>query len=73
MPIFLGLQHFKDGISKVKQWSQGDHKQLQHILLGALIGATADTAVVCAGCTLLDFIYLTQYQSHMDETLLALQ
>ena len=73
MPISLGLQHFKDGISKVKQWSEGDHKQLQHIFLDVLIGATADTAIVCAGCILLDFIYLAQYKLHMNETLLTLQ
>ena len=37
------------------------------------MGATADPVVVGAGCCLLDFIYLAQYQSHTDETLLTLQ
>ena len=73
MPIFPGLRHFKDGISKIKQWTGSDHKQLQRIFVSALVGATADPVIVRAGCCLLDFIYLAQYQSHTDETLLALQ
>ena len=73
MPYFSGLRHFKDGISKIKQWTGTDHKQLQRVFVGALIGAIPDPAVVKAGRCLLDFIYLAQYESHTDETLQCLQ
>ena len=73
MPSFPGLRHFKDGISKIKQWTGADHKQLQRVFVGALVGAVPDPAVVKAGRSLLDFIYLAQYHSHTDETLRALQ
>ncbi|KAI5990101.1 hypothetical protein EDD15DRAFT_2170625 [Pisolithus albus] len=73
MPVFSGLRHFKDGISKVKQWTGADHKQVQRIFLAALVGAAPHPDVIKAGSCLLDFIYLAQYQSHTDRTLAALQ
>ncbi|KAI5990752.1 hypothetical protein EDD15DRAFT_2170053, partial [Pisolithus albus] len=39
MPEFSGLCHFKEGISKVKQWTGTDHKQVQHVFLAALVSA----------------------------------
>ncbi|KAG9309129.1 hypothetical protein JVU11DRAFT_10835, partial [Chiua virens] len=36
MPVYSGQHHFKDGISKIKQWTGGEHKQLQHVFIGAL-------------------------------------
>jgi len=69
MPIFPGLRHFKEGISKIKQWTGADHKHLQCVFVGALVGATTDLAIIKSGQSLLDFIYLAQYQSHTDETL----
>ncbi|KAI6027784.1 hypothetical protein BKA83DRAFT_4462512 [Pisolithus microcarpus] len=62
-----------EGISKVKQWTGTDHKQVQHIFLAALVGAVPHPDVIKAGSNLLDFIYLAQYQSHTDHTLVALQ
>ncbi|KAI6040960.1 hypothetical protein EDC04DRAFT_2879042 [Pisolithus marmoratus] len=73
MPVFPGLRHFKEGISKVKQWTGADHKQVQCVFLVALVGAAPHPDVIKAGSNLLDFIYLTQYQSHMDCMLAALQ
>ncbi|KAI5990447.1 hypothetical protein EDD15DRAFT_2170319 [Pisolithus albus] len=73
MPMFSGLRHFKDGISKVKQWTGADHKQVQRVFLAALVGAAPHPDVIKAGSSLLDFIYLAQYQSHTDRTLVALQ
>ncbi|KAI6102035.1 hypothetical protein EDD16DRAFT_1696689 [Pisolithus croceorrhizus] len=73
MPEFSGLHHFKEGISKVKQWTGTDHKQVQHVFLAALVGAAPHLDVIKAGSSLLDFIYLAQYQSHMDCMLDALQ
>ncbi|KAI6020400.1 hypothetical protein BKA83DRAFT_4464679 [Pisolithus microcarpus] len=73
MPVFLGLRHFKEGISKVKQWTGADHKQVQRIFLAALVGAAPHLDVIKAGSNLLDFIYLAQYHSHTDRMLVALQ
>ncbi|KAI6106268.1 hypothetical protein EDD16DRAFT_1695558 [Pisolithus croceorrhizus] len=73
MPAFSGLRHFKEGISKVKQWTGTDHKQVQRIFLAALVGTAPHLDVIKAGCNLLDFIYLAQYQSHTDCTLVVLQ
>ncbi|KAI6011644.1 hypothetical protein EDC04DRAFT_2958726 [Pisolithus marmoratus] len=67
------LPHFKEGISKVKQWTGADHKQAEHVFLTALVGAAPHPDVIKAGSNLLDFIYLAQYQSHTDFTLVALQ
>ena len=73
MPIFLGLRHFKDGISKIRQWTGADHKELQRVFIGGLVGITMDRCVLCAACSLVDFFYLAQYKSHMDATLKALK
>ncbi|KAI6016622.1 hypothetical protein BKA83DRAFT_4473351 [Pisolithus microcarpus] len=67
------LHHFKEGISKVKQWTGADHKQVERVFLAALVGAVPHPDVIKAGSNLLDFIYLAQYQSHTDFTLVALQ
>ncbi|KIK17766.1 hypothetical protein PISMIDRAFT_110808, partial [Pisolithus microcarpus 441] len=73
MPVFLGLCHFKEGISKAKQWTGTDHKQVQCTFLTALVGTAPHPDVIKAGSSLLDFIYLTQYQSHTDHMLVTLQ
>lgn len=73
MPFHPGLRHFKEGISPIKQWTGADHKQLQRVFVSALVGTTPHHDVINAGRSLLDFIYLAQYHSHTDETLLALQ
>ena len=73
MPIFPGVRHFKDGISKIKQWTGPDHKQLQRVYIGGLVGMATERRVLHAACSLIDFIYLAQYQSHTDETLNGLK
>lgn len=73
MPIFPGLRHFKSGISKIRQWTGADHKQLERVFIGGLIGIATEPRVLSAASSLIDFIYLAQYQSHTDETLDALQ
>ena len=60
-------------MSTVKQWTASDHKQVKQVFIGALIGAITELQVLQAACSLIDFIYLVQYHSHMDHTLLALQ
>ncbi|KAF8545975.1 hypothetical protein OG21DRAFT_1479733 [Imleria badia] len=73
MPVFPGLRHFKKGISTVKQWTATNHKQLERVFIGTLVGTGAEPCVMQAACSLIDFVYLTQYQSHTDHTLTALQ
>ncbi|KAF8449495.1 hypothetical protein L210DRAFT_3609699 [Boletus edulis BED1] len=73
MPYFPGLRHWKRGISKVKQWTGSDHKQLQRVFVTALIGAIPHQDVIKASCALIDFIHIAQFQSQMDDTILALQ
>ncbi|KAI6107419.1 hypothetical protein EV401DRAFT_1892049, partial [Pisolithus croceorrhizus] len=46
---------------------------VQRIFLAALVGTAPHLDVIKAGCNLLDFIYLAQYQSHTDCTLVVLQ
>ena len=73
MPIFLGLRHFKNRILTVKQWTAADHKQLECVFIGALVGAITEPHVLQATCCLIDFVHLAQYHSHTDDTLMALQ
>jgi hypothetical protein len=58
MPIIPDLQHFKDGISKIRQWTGADHKQLQQVFIGGLIGITTNHCVLHAACSLVDFFIL---------------
>jgi hypothetical protein len=73
IPIFPGLQHFKNSISQIRQWTSADHKQLQRVFIGGLIGTATDHCALHAACSLVDFIYLAQYQSQTDKTLKALK
>ncbi|KAF9237171.1 hypothetical protein BU15DRAFT_49017 [Melanogaster broomeanus] len=65
---YAGLHHFKKGISKCKQWTGADQKELQWVFLGVIAGAV-DSRVLGAVCGVLDFIYYAQYQSHTEATL----
>jgi len=73
MLIFSGLHHFKKGISTIKQWTAGDHKQLERVFIGILVGTNAEPHVQQATCSLVDFVHLAEYCSHRDDTLAALQ
>ncbi|KAF8549637.1 hypothetical protein OG21DRAFT_1478799 [Imleria badia] len=73
MPIHPGLRHFKEGISKITQWTGADNKQLQRVFVTVLVGTTPNHDVVRASRALLDFISLAQYRSHTDNTLRGLQ
>ena len=39
MPGYPGLQHFKNGISFVSQWTGREHKEMQRIFVSLLAGA----------------------------------
>jgi len=73
MPIFPGLRHFKNRISTVRQWTAADHKQLERVFVGVLVGAIMEPRVLQAARCLIDFVHLAQYHSHTDVTLAALQ
>ncbi|KAF8120405.1 hypothetical protein EV363DRAFT_1407675 [Boletus edulis] len=68
MTSYAGLRHFKKGISKRKQWTGGDQKELERVFVGVIAGAV-DHRVITAARALLDFISYSQYQSHTDDTL----
>ncbi|KAG1821369.1 hypothetical protein EV424DRAFT_1472331 [Suillus variegatus] len=68
MTLYSGLQHFKKGISKWKQWTGANYRELQRVFLGVIAGAV-DNQILAAVCGVLDFIYYAQYQTHMDVTL----
>jgi hypothetical protein len=68
MTPYAGLRHFKKGISKRKQWTGADQKELQRVFLGVIAGAV-DERVLAATRGILDFIYYAQYQSHTEASL----
>ncbi|KAI9459004.1 hypothetical protein HD554DRAFT_2207041 [Boletus coccyginus] len=72
MSIFPGLQYFNDDILQIRQWTSTNHKQLQQVFIGGLIGITTKPHILQAAYSLTDFICLAQYQSHTDKTIQAL-
>lgn len=72
MPESHGLRHFKRGVSLISQWTGGEAKELEKLLLGALAGrASSDIQKAARG--LLDFAYYAQYQVHSEDTLAKMQ
>jgi Plavaka transposase len=72
MSGYPGLQHFKNGISFVSQWTGREHKEMQQIFAGLLIGAV-QPAVLCTAIAVINFIYYSQLQTHTSMTLKSLQ
>jgi Plavaka transposase len=72
IPTYPGLRHFKNGISFVSQWTGREHKEMQRIFVGLLIGAVQPAALRTA-VAVIDFIYYSQLQVHTSETLKSLQ
>ncbi|KIK32748.1 hypothetical protein CY34DRAFT_27161 [Suillus luteus UH-Slu-Lm8-n1] len=68
MSSYAGLRHFKKGISKRKQWTGADYRELQRVFLGVIAGAV-DNRVIAAVRAVLDFIYYAQYQLHTANSL----
>ena len=69
---FPGLRHFKKGISSVTQWTGTEHKEMEKILLGIVIGVLPSRAITVVQA-LLDFIYLSRLQMQTSKTLDALE
>jgi hypothetical protein len=72
MSSYAGLRHFKKGISKRKQWTGADYRELEHVFLYVIAGAV-DNRVLAAVRGVLDFIYYAQYKSHTEESLSHMQ
>jgi len=72
MPGYPGLRHFKNGISFVSQWTGREHKEMQRIFTGLLVGAV-QPAVLRTAVAVIDFIYYSQLQVHTSQTLKSLQ
>jgi len=68
MSSYPGLRHFKKGISFVTQWTGTEHKEMEKVFLGVLMGAVNSTVLTVAR-SLLDFIYYSQFQLHTSKTL----
>ena len=69
---YPGLRHFKKGISSVSQWTGTEHKEMEKVFLGICVGGVA-ARVIPVVRSLLDFIYLSQLQSHTSATLNSLE
>ncbi|KAH7097851.1 hypothetical protein BKA62DRAFT_674734 [Auriculariales sp. MPI-PUGE-AT-0066] len=72
IPYATGLRHFRDGISALSNVSGTEHKAIYAQLLGCIHGIVPDDAVRAA-CSLLDFIYVAQYECHSDDSLKGLE
>lgn len=66
-----GLRHFKNGISNVSQWTGAEHKAMEQVFVGLIVGAV-DKRVLMAVRAAVDFIYFASLHSHMSGTLAAL-
>ena len=69
---YSGLCHFKKGISTVTQWTGTEHKEMEKILLGTVIGVLPSCTIMVVEA-LLDFIYLSWLQMQTMKTLDALE
>ncbi|KAG1797668.1 hypothetical protein EV424DRAFT_1475057 [Suillus variegatus] len=72
MTSYPGLRHFQKGISKRKQWTGADYRELQHVFLGVIAGGV-ENRVIAAVQAVLDFVYYAQFQSHTEKTLSHMQ
>ncbi|EMD34441.1 hypothetical protein CERSUDRAFT_75980 [Gelatoporia subvermispora B] len=71
MPDLAGMRHFGNGILGVSQWTGHEHKEMERIFLGIMMGYE-DEQVIRTTHAVLDFIYLFSLQSHTDQTLQSL-
>lgn len=69
---YPGLRHFKKGISTISQWTGTEHKEMEKVLFGIVIGVLPSRAIAVVRA-LLDFIYLSQLQMQTSKTLDALE
>lgn len=71
-PSHHSLRHFKNGISHVSQWTGHEHKEMQKVFVGLVAGGVNEEALLAVRA-LMDFVYLTSFQSHTTTTLAAMK
>ena len=57
---YLGLHHFKKGISSVTQWTGSEHKEMQKVFVGMMAREVNDEVLTVIHAVI-DFIYYTQF------------
>ncbi|KAJ7255168.1 hypothetical protein C8J57DRAFT_982129, partial [Mycena rebaudengoi] len=72
LPPAFGVRHFPKGISALSQVSGMERKAMARILLGCLVGRLPAQGIKACHA-LLDFIYLSQYSTHDNGTLIAMR
>ena len=72
MPSYVGLQHFKDGISGVLQWMGSKHKAMEKVFVGMMDGVVADERMMQTISAAIDFIFLSSLQAHTMEFFTAM-
>ncbi|KAJ7574917.1 hypothetical protein C8J56DRAFT_802318 [Mycena floridula] len=72
MALHPSLRHFKKGISGISQWTGSEHRSMQKVFLGTLVGIT-DDRVIRAVRAIEDFAYYAHFETHCDESLAALK
>ncbi|KAF7973201.1 hypothetical protein HWV62_15785 [Athelia sp. TMB] len=59
LPISVGVRHWTHGVSKLKQVTGREHRDLEKVIVAVIAGAVPDT-VLCALRALVEFIFLSQ-------------
>ncbi|KAI0737726.1 hypothetical protein C8Q80DRAFT_1114756 [Daedaleopsis nitida] len=68
MPKQSGLRHFKNGISKVSQWTGTEHKNMERVFMGVVAGA-GEGDVTWTVRAVLDFVHYAHFEKHTDLSL----
>jgi hypothetical protein len=71
MSNYPGLRHFRNGISFVSQWTGCEHKEMQRVFAGLLMGAV-QPAILKTATAAINFIYYAQFQVHTSKSLDAM-
>ncbi|KAH9939740.1 uncharacterized protein BXZ73DRAFT_43384 [Epithele typhae] len=74
VPPYQDLRIFKRGISKIKQWTGNEYRQMERVFVGVASGlhASHPRVLVCTRA-ILDFIYLAHLPRHSTTTLTLLR
>ena len=72
MSNYPGLRHFRNGISFVSQWTGHEHKEMQRVFAGLLVGAV-QPAVLKTLTAAIDFIYYARFEVHTSKSLDAME
>ncbi|KAF8598292.1 hypothetical protein BDV93DRAFT_419655, partial [Ceratobasidium sp. AG-I] len=68
MPRHLGIRHFADGLSVIKQWTGNEAKQVAKVFLPVVAGCVETDAVKATRC-ILEFIYRAHQPELSDNDL----